>query len=254
MIGSVAGLTLHDGYNPFTSGELAKQVAQAVHKLALAKSVDEWNTALDHLHDVEDRVAQALHADRPEFVRHAQQAGLSYTEADTVFRRLEESVAEARRYGGLVRCWFAPTHRRHIMASVGYRASDDLVPGEDGWALSWQYNEPHVDAAIDTVLHAVNELDRVAGYILDNDDTVEEEPPLPTLVTITREEAEIIKFLKRDPGQTFLNCDIEAGTGLCKGTVGTYVLQLIAKGLAHRPHGERKGTTLTPQGQRFGTT
>ncbi len=166
MIGSVAGLTLHDGYNPFKSGELAKELAQAVDKLALAKSENEWNKAVTTFHATEERVAQALHNDRPEFVRRAQQAGLNYTEADTVFRRLEESVAEARRRGREIRCWFTQSHRKRIMASVGYRATDDLVPGEDGWALSWQYNGPHVEVAIDAVLQAINELDRVAHFTM----------------------------------------------------------------------------------------
>lgn len=249
MIGSVAGLTLHDGYNPFKSGELAKELAQAVHKLALAKSEIEWNKANTTFHATEERVAQALHDGRPEFVRRAQAAGLSYAEADAVFRRLEEAVAEARRRGGEIRSWFIPTHRKRIKASVGYRPGDDLLPGEDGWALSWQYNTPHVDAATHAVLQALNELDRVAHFMMAHAPAAVGITDTP--VAVTGEEVDIIKFLRKCPGRTCVNADIEVGADLAKATVAKYVNTLIAKGLAHKPNGERKGVTLTAEGQRF---
>lgn len=200
--GSISGLTLHDGYNPFRFGELAKRVAKRVHKLALAKSTDEWIAARGRLRRVEERVVQTFLADRSEFVRRAQAAGLNYTEADGVFRRLEEAVAEAGRHGGEIRCWFTPNHRKRIMASVGYRPGDDLVPGEDGWALSWQYNAPHVKAAIVGVLHAVNELDRVAAVIPQNATPPAPPPPPPPPPAEAGDVAELAKRVATlPPGQ-----------------------------------------------------
>ena len=45
------------------------------------------------------------------------------------------------------------------------------------------------------------------------------------------------------------NVEIEAATDLSKQTVGHVVKTLIARGLAERPEGERKGTTRTHAGK-----
>lgn len=44
------------------------------------------------------------------------------------------------------------------------------------------------------------------------------------------------------------NVDIEVAADLSKQKAGEVISELIAKNLAARPKGERKGATLTPEG------
>jgi DNA-binding MarR family transcriptional regulator len=73
-------------------------------------------------------------------------------------------------------------------------------------------------------------------------------------VAVTYEEAGVLNCLKKRTGRLTINVDIEQETGFSKSTVSNSVNSLIEKGLAHRPSGERKGATLTAEGQRFPTS
>ena len=48
---------------------------------------------------------------------------------------------------------------------------------------------------------------------------------------------------------SYFMVDIEADTGITRKTVGLCVMNLVAKNLAHRPEGEKRGATATSLGQ-----
>lgn len=60
----------------------------------------------------------------------------------------------------------------------------------------------------------------------------------------------VLKHLKKVSPRLRVNADIEAATGLSKGTVAAAVNTLVDSGYAVRPAGPRKGTMITPEGKK----
>jgi hypothetical protein len=65
---------------------------------------------------------------------------------------------------------------------------------------------------------------------------------------LSESELSVLLVLRGRHPRLVKNADIEAAAMLSKQTVGEAVTSLIAKNLAARPNGERKGATVTPEG------
>lgn len=72
--------------------------------------------------------------------------------------------------------------------------------------------------------------------------------PAADLPPLDSAETAILQKLGRAHPKLLKNVEIEVATSLSKQTVGRAVVALIDRELATRPKGERKGTTLTPEG------
>lgn len=67
--------------------------------------------------------------------------------------------------------------------------------------------------------------------------------------SVTRDQALILRALRKAPHRCLLLPDLMAMSGLKnRETVGRLVKELMGAGLVHRPHGERKGCSLTAAG------
>jgi hypothetical protein len=79
------------------------------------------------------------------------------------------------------------------------------------------------------------------------------EPPtrtLPTVAALTHDHETILRFLSRAPFSCKLVHEVtSAGPIRNRETAGRLLRELDAMGLVHRPHGARKGYTLTDAGR-----
>ena len=70
-------------------------------------------------------------------------------------------------------------------------------------------------------------------------------------LTLTRPEHDILQALGESPHETMLQVDVMAAAGYSKHVTAQALLRLRKVGFVQRPHGPRKGDTLTAEGMAF---
>jgi len=70
-------------------------------------------------------------------------------------------------------------------------------------------------------------------------------------LTLTRSERDILQALGESPHETMLQVDVMAAAGYSKHVTAQALLRLRKVGFVQRPHGPRKGDTLTAEGMAF---
>jgi hypothetical protein len=70
-------------------------------------------------------------------------------------------------------------------------------------------------------------------------------------LTLTRSERDILQALGESPHETMLQVDVMVAAGYSKHVTAQSLLRLRKVGFVQRPHGPRKGDTLTAEGMTF---
>lgn len=171
MIGSIDGLKLRNGFNPFAPGKLATSVLDPLNAVVNAKTKEEYQAARKAADEL-DQTRNELFALRPPFIAAAQAAGLTYTEAASVFDRLGEVVAEVQQ----LTLRLPTVHASYLDPELALRVNG-LTDEWDRWCISSVMNQGKADGAMSLVFTAVNAADAIAAHILAAEGL---EPPTPS--------------------------------------------------------------------------